>query len=71
MFSFPNMIPLSPDEILRIWESIKPFEFTVTYGAFPEQDIRDKALKKRVLESMKIHIGRAGWKQHGIFSERL
>jgi len=71
MYSFPNMIPLSPDEILRIWESIKPFEFAVTYGAFPEQDIKDKALKKRVLESMQIHIGRAGWKQHEIFSERL
>lgn len=32
MWSIPNMVPLAPHVILRIWKAIRPFEFTATHG---------------------------------------
>ncbi|KAK5146579.1 hypothetical protein LTR04_001012 [Oleoguttula sp. CCFEE 6159] len=58
MWSIPNMIPLSPDEIQGIWNSLKPFDFDVARGAFVNMDIRSKEVKARVLESMKVHVRR-------------
>lgn len=32
LWSIPNIIPLPPDDVLKIWGAIKPFEFKATYG---------------------------------------
>jgi hypothetical protein len=61
MWSYPNMIPLSPEAILGIWQAIKDWEFWETYGGFPGQDVRgENDLRVRVLESMKIWVGGLG-----------
>jgi hypothetical protein len=35
MYSYPNLIPLSPPAIRRIVNSLEPFDFARLYGAFP------------------------------------
>ena len=63
------MIPLPPDDIMRIWRAIRPFEFDTTHGAFVGMDVRDKELKRRMLESMKIQVRGEGWESHEILEE--
>lgn len=63
------MIPLPPDDILRIWRAVRPFEFGTTHGAFVGMDVRDKELKGRMLESMKIQVRGEGWEKHEILEE--
>ena len=58
------MIPLPPDEILKIWKAIRPFDFDTTHGAFLGMDVRDRDLKRRMLESMQIQVRGEGWKRH-------
>lgn len=72
MWSYPNMIPLNPDDINGIWSAIKPYKFTRTFGGFMGQDVRgDVDLRGRVLESMKIFVGGAGHSDHPIMSEEF
>ncbi|KAF1981427.1 hypothetical protein K402DRAFT_398516 [Aulographum hederae CBS 113979] len=70
-WSIPNMIPLPPSEIQKIWEAIKPFDFDVTMGAFPGMDVRGKDVKRRLLESVKIQVRSEGWTEHEILSETV
>ena len=63
------MIPLPPGDILRIWRAIKPYDFHTTHGAFVGMDVRDKGLKGRMLESMKIQVRGEGWENHEILEE--
>ena len=65
------MIPLPPNEILQIWQAIKPFDFDTTHGAFVGMDVRDEKLKGRMLESMKIQTRAEGWHKHEILDESL
>ena len=63
------MIPLPPIEILKMWRAIEPYDFDTTHGAFVGMDVRDKFLKKRVLESMKIQTRGEGWEHHEILNQ--
>ncbi|KAG8159937.1 hypothetical protein KVR01_010574 [Diaporthe batatas] len=65
MWSIPNMIPLSPEEIWGMWNVLGQHEFRSTHGAFMGQDIEDEKIKARVLWSAKIQVSRMGWKGHG------
>ena len=65
------MIPLSPSVIHEMWKTIKPYEFDTTHGAFSGMDLRDKDLKGRVLESMKIQVRAEGWNDHPLLDEKL
>ncbi len=69
MWAIPNFIPLPPDEIMKIWRALRPFEFATTHGAFMGMDVRDKRVKERVLESMKIQIRAEGYKSHELLDE--
>ncbi|CZR65999.1 related to metallo-beta-lactamase family protein [Phialocephala subalpina] len=69
MWSYPNMIPLPPAAIQKIWEALKPYEFTATFGAFMGMDLYGANLKGRLLESMKIQIRGEGWEQHKLLEE--
>jgi len=72
MWSYPNMIPLNPDDIKGIWDAIKPFPFTRTFGGFMGQDVRGTVdLRGRVLESMKIFVRGAGHGGHALISEKV
>jgi hypothetical protein len=70
MWSIPNMVPLPPSELIKMWRAIRPFEFEQTHGAFMGQDVFDPKAKSRVLESMKIQIkGATGHDDHEIMEE--
>ncbi|KAI9730428.1 MAG: hypothetical protein M1834_005938 [Cirrosporium novae-zelandiae] len=71
LWSIPNMIPLPPTAIQKIWEALRPFEFEQTYGAFVGTDVRDKQCKERVLESMKIVVRGMGWHDVQILTENM
>jgi hypothetical protein len=69
MYAVPNMIPLPPKVLHQMWLRTKPFEFESTHGAFVGQEVRDKNVKFRVLESMKIQTRAMGWDEHAILTE--
>lgn len=69
--SIPNMIPLSADDIAKMWSVLKPWNFTSTYGAFNNLTVHDKDIKKRILESMKIQVKHMGYADHALLSEAL
>lgn len=71
------MIPLSPDEILRIWRVLKAWEFKATYGVMAkwsnvfEKDTDPKTLKERLLDSAQLAVRAMGYTEHEIFQESL
>ncbi|KAF2482324.1 beta-lactamase-like protein [Neohortaea acidophila] len=69
MWSIPNMIPLPPSELLKMWKALEGVEFESTYGAFVSTEVRDKGLKGRVLESMKIQTRAMGHEKHEILEQ--
>jgi len=69
MWSIPNMIPLPPDELARMWSVLKKFEFKSTHGAFVGTDIVADDIKQRVLESMKIQVRNEGYTNHALLEE--
>lgn len=75
MWSIPNMTPLPPDEIQRMWDVLKKYEFTHTHGAFHDMEVRDggngsnTTVKQRILESMQIQVKASGWKEHALLKE--
>lgn len=80
LWSIPNPLPLSIDEILRIWRVLKKLDFQVTYGVMAkitnvyerEEEKEWGGLKRRVLESAKVAVRRmAGEKGHEMLEERM
>ena len=79
-YSIPNSIPLHPDDILTIWNTVKDLEFDTTYGAFKGMDVHTMdnekerntgGVKGRLLESCKIFVRASGWTRHGILEVTL
>jgi hypothetical protein len=64
MWSIPNMIPLNAEEVVRMWDILKNYDFTSTHGAFVGQDIEDEQIKARVLQSMQIQAKAMGYGEH-------
>lgn len=66
MWSIPNMIPLPPSELERMWNILSKFHFQSTHGAFLETDMMktEAEMKERVLESMQIQIRNMGYMDH-------
>ncbi|OCT46201.1 hypothetical protein CLCR_01182 [Cladophialophora carrionii] len=77
LWSIPNFIPLPPDEVLKIWKALKPFDFKATYGVMAkisnvfERPGQSLSLKGRVLQSAKIAVKAMGYNDHAIFAEEL
>lgn len=71
MWSIPNMIPLSADEIARMWGILKKYDFKSTHGLILGQDIEDVDIKNRVLESVQIQLKMMGVKESPVFSEEI
>ncbi|KAI0870440.1 beta-lactamase-like protein [Hypoxylon argillaceum] len=74
MWSYPNMIPLAPDELQQMWDVLKNHEFSSTHGAFPGLDVVVKTpgeMKQRVLESMQIQIRHSGHGGHAMLKEMV
>ena len=71
MWSIPNMIPLGPDGVQRIWEAVKNFNFEATHGLMVGMDIYGADCKKRVLESAQIQVRNTGYVDHALLQERV
>lgn len=71
MWSIPNMIPLSPNEMRKIWQALEPFSFHTVHGAFVNLDIRASDVKDRILQSMKIQTYAEGHPDHPLMSASL
>ncbi|KAI0384224.1 beta-lactamase-like protein [Hypomontagnella monticulosa] len=73
MWSIPNMIPLPPDEIQRMWGILKKYNFSSTHGAFTHMDIVKTVpeMKRRVLESMQLQIKHMGYGEHAFLKETV
>ncbi|KAK3669836.1 hypothetical protein LTR78_010294 [Recurvomyces mirabilis] len=71
MWAVPNMIPLNPAELHKMWRAISSFDFESTHGAFVGQEVRDRNVKSRVLESMKIQARAMGWSDHPLLKETV
>ncbi|PWY95216.1 hypothetical protein BO94DRAFT_606433 [Aspergillus sclerotioniger CBS 115572] len=68
MWSFPNMIPLPPDDVHNIWKALKHIEFGQAYGAFVGMDTAGNC-KQRLLDSAKIFVKAMGYLDHAIHEE--
>ncbi|KXX74478.1 Uncharacterized protein YmaE [Madurella mycetomatis] len=71
MWSIPNMIPLSPDEIARMWGILKNYDMRSAHGLFVGWDIEDERIKERVLESMQIQVRAMGHEMHPLLKEAV
>ncbi|XDG08596.1 hypothetical protein ABKA04_008211 [Annulohypoxylon sp. FPYF3050] len=73
MWSIPNMIPLRPSELERMWSILKKYDFSSTHGAFAGMDIVKTIpeMKQRVLESMQIQIKYMGYEDHAFLTETV
>ncbi|KAL2009922.1 hypothetical protein VTN00DRAFT_5729 [Thermoascus crustaceus] len=68
MWSYPNFIPLPPDEVHNIWKAIRDTDFEDAHGAFVGQDTRGDS-RRRVLESAKLIVKNMGYVGHAIHAE--
>ncbi|KAK7961598.1 metallo-beta-lactamase family protein [Apiospora aurea] len=73
MWSIPNMIPLPPAELVRMWDILKKHEFRSTHGAFLHTDIveTEARMRRRVLDSMQIQIRHMGYGEHAFLKEAI
>lgn len=73
MWSIPNMIPLAPGELQRMWSILKKYDFSSSHGAFINMDIVKTVpeMKRRVLESMQIQIKYMGYGDHAFLKETV
>lgn len=71
MWSIPNAIPLSPDQILGIWKALKGFEIEATYGFVTIKSKKGDSvgIPARILQSAKVCVRAMGWREHEIFDE--
>ena len=60
MWSYPNMIPLSPTELASMWKALSTIEFTAVHGGFAGLDVEGPDTKERVLESMAMQVSHCG-----------
>lgn len=61
MYSIPNMLPMSADDVQGIMAALEPFEFHTTHGAFVGMDVRETdgngSVKERVRKSVELVVG--------------
>ncbi|KAI2628095.1 beta-lactamase-like protein [Hypomontagnella submonticulosa] len=71
MWSIPNMIPLAPEDMQRMWSILKKYDFSSTHGGFVPMDIVKTVpeMKRRVLESMQMQIKHMGYGEHAFLKE--
>lgn len=63
------MVPLTPDDIQKIWDAIKGYDFTATHGLFVGWDLQASDIKGRVLDSMKNQVKKQGFTEASVFLE--
>jgi len=69
MYSYPNLIGLSPDEMYGVWMAVKDLDFELIYGGWyfvPAIKNGKAAILKSLKQSIKIMTKS---EEHSIFSE--
>ncbi|EGN96189.1 hypothetical protein SERLA73DRAFT_112356 [Serpula lacrymans var. lacrymans S7.3] len=61
LWSYPNMIPLSPAAISHIVKAIQPFSFDIAHGMIPGAEVKRNA-KAKVIESARTIISAMGYR---------
>ena len=71
MYSYPNYIPLPPDEIHNVWKTVKSINFELMYGGWYQMPPVRNA-KPTILKSLQqiVHVLTQS-RSHAIFSETL
>ncbi|KAE8136689.1 beta-lactamase-like protein [Aspergillus pseudotamarii] len=69
MWSYPNMIPLPPDEVHNIWKAVEDLDFDDIRGGFMGTEVNGNC-RQRVLESAKIFVKSMGHLEHTIHEEQ-
>ena len=71
MYSYPNLIALSPDEMYGVWKAVKELDFELIYGGWYFVPVI-KDGKNAILRSLKQSIRiMTGGEEHAIFKEVL
>ncbi len=68
LWSIPNRIPLSADEMARMWDVLHHYDFHATHSSFPNTSIQSPSVKASVLESMKIQSKFMGHPNHALLN---
>lgn len=75
MWAIPNMIPMHPDQIHRIWQSLKRLNIQTTYGVSDALTVRwqpgQVTIPERILRSAQILVKFMGHAEHAIFRETI
>lgn len=71
MWSYPNRIPLGPDEIARMWSVVCDYEFHAVHGSFEGADMEDTKAKARLLDSMQLQIRAMGHPAHPLLKATI
>lgn len=71
LYSIPNFIPLSVQEMARMWETLRRYDFQETHGGFAGMDIVDAGVKQRVLDSMHIQARHMGYGEHEFMKVKM
>lgn len=62
MWSYPNMIPLHPSDVLRIQQILSEYDYDSVSGTWPDRWVRTGA--KRVFdESVETYLSATGWER--------
>ncbi|ATY60168.1 metallo-beta-lactamase domain [Cordyceps militaris] len=69
MWSYPNMIPLGPDELARMWAVMAQYRFAAAHGSFEGRDLEDTRVRTRLLESMQLQVRAMGHTSHPLLKE--
>lgn len=70
MWSYPNMIPLPPDEVHNIWKSIKHLDVEDCHAAWWGRDVLGNA-RTKILKSAQLVVQFSGHATHAIHQESL
>jgi len=63
LWSYPNMLPLPPQEVTNIWNALRPFQFEDAYSAWPGTQTIGEA-RKKVLAGARRFVKMEGWTQN-------
>ncbi len=60
MYSYPNLIPLTNAETIRVFNSVEPYEFDAIFGAFAGQDLYEggRAIFENSLRRYRFAFGK-------------
>ncbi|KDQ06584.1 hypothetical protein BOTBODRAFT_39495 [Botryobasidium botryosum FD-172 SS1] len=63
LWSYPNMLPLPPQEVTKVWSALRPLQFEDAYSSWPGVQLNGEA-RKKVLDGARRFIQLEGWTEN-------